>query len=451
MTQLVVPSHTLTLVAPQGVSSLPLVELDKAKVRAERRHLQLRKGSKKRREADCSYGDFGRSLRFNAWELCHAAKKTELTRTFTQLQVDTLGILFAHEHHSRFVWDTENLRCADGSGMWLEDFSGTGLAGRVGEALAYLAMIKLWGYVYWDRIASVWLRAARSAQIEHRDMVQVARYTGNLVGNLPSLQPDFIFEKSDRTLSLMEAKGSFVTPGNNRPDVKKALKHGLEQLDAWASLITPAPSNSVAIGSLLREASDPCEDPSLMVHVDPPPTGRPIIDPIALPPDGLRRANYGAWLGQMGFRGSGSALADGRQVETRPIVLPVVTLNGRDFALSTQGWRVDRRWPRLFPWWHFELLEDIPPELRIDLMRDAGVTGLFVSGLEVTILRAVSDALRMASSQALMELQPIVDFDTREGRQPEGFYGSVMPDGSLLGIVSSNLLGQQFRTETFAL
>ena len=252
MTHLILPSHPLMISPRTGMSKLPLVEIDKTKVQTKYKSILLPKAQ--RQAADCSYGAFGSDpLTFTAWELCHAAKKTELTKSFTAQRANDLALLFAHEYHDRFIWDTDNLRCADGSGLWLEDFSGKGLAGRIGEALAYLTMVKLWGYVYWDRIASVWLRAARGLQIRHQDMVRVARYTGSLTGNAATPQPDFVFEKADHTTSLMEAKGSFVTPGSSRPDVKNVLKHGLEQLDTWSSLIAPAPSSSIAIGSFLRE------------------------------------------------------------------------------------------------------------------------------------------------------------------------------------------------------
>jgi len=447
---MVVPSHPLIITAPQGASELPLVELDKSKVKTDGRHVQLREGSRKRAQADCSYGDYSAALHFSAWEMHHAAKKTELTRTFTQRRADELGLLFAHEHHDRFVWNTQNLRCVDGSGLWLEDFSSTGLAGRIGEAFAYLTMVKLWGYIYWDRIASIWLRAARGLQIHHQDMVQVARYTGSLTGNAPTPQPDFVFEKADRTISLMEAKGSFVTPGNSRPNVKNVLKHGLEQLDTWSSLIAPAPSSSIAIGSFLREASDPCSDPSLILHVDPPPAEQSDIAPVDVPRDAIRRGNYGAWLAAMGFRQSGSALADRRELDTAAIELPVVALNGREFALSIQGWRIDQRRFAAFPWWPFEMMH-FPWRHRFEFLREVGITGVYATGLEISTLRAASAALADPASAALMDLQPTTDFGISQGQQPDGFYGSVMPDGSLLGVVSSRYFDRELRLEAFRL
>lgn len=436
MSQLVIPAP-LTLTEPQGVSCLPLVELDKAAVRTKHKSVLLPKAQ--RAIADCSYGAFGSDLEFTAWEMFHAAKKTELTRTFTQRRAEELGLVFAHEHHDRFVWGTTNFRCADGSGLWLEDFSGTGLAGRIGEAVAYLTMVKLWGYVYWDRVATVWLRAAHASSIRHDDMLRVARYTGNLSGGAFDLQPDFVFEKQDGTTSLMEAKGSFVSPGNDRPDVKSPLKHGLEQLDAWASLIAPAPTSSIAIGTLLREASDLCTDPSMILHVDPPPPRRPDILPVELPRDQIRRGNYGAWLAGMGLRASGTVLIARREARTTRIALPVATINGRRFALSMQGWRADQRRLRHWPWWHFELMH-MPPQHQIEILRHFGSDGVFAVGLETSILRVVERAVGNPDAGTLMELESPTKVAESGGQRERGFYGSVMPDGSLMGVIAGQSL-----------
>lgn len=448
MTHVILPNQPLIISPPTGTSELPLVEIDRMKVQTKHSRIALPKSQ--RQVADCSYGAFGSDpLTFTAWELCHAAKKTELTRSFTARRADELGLLFAHEHHDRFIWDTDNLRCADGSGLWLEDFSGKGLAGRIGEALAYLTMTKMWKYAYWDRIASVWMRAARNATIKHEDMVRVARLTGNLTGQSLNLQPDFVFEKTDETVALMEAKGSFVTPGNERPDAKGPLKHGLDQTAKWAPRITPAPAKSIAIESLLREASDSCSDPSLILHVDPPAEGSPDIEPVEFRPDAIRRGNYGAWLMGMGFRSSGLALADRREIRTDEVELPIVKMNGQEFALSIHGWRVDRNRVEPVPWWPFELWH-VPWRHRFEFLRHVGVTGVYALGLEMMTLRAVCGALVNPSPSAMMDL-PSIDFDSQSGtRGPDGFYGSIFRDGSMMGIVNSRHL-EEMRTEKFAL
>ncbi len=425
---------------------MPLVELDKATVRAKHKSVLLPKAH--RANSDCSYGAFGAQLEFTAWEMFHAAKKTELTRTFTQTRAQELGLLMAHEHHDHFVWDTKNFRCADGSRLWLEDFGVTGLAGRIGEAMAYLTMVK-WGYVYWDRVATVWLRAAQTNQIQHREMLKAARYTGLVARGAFSLQPDFVFEKQDGTTSLMEAKGSFVSPGNDRPDVKSPLKHGLEQLDAWASLILPAPTSSIAIGTFLREAADSSGDPSLILHVDPPPPNRPDVRPVEILPDQIRRGNYGAWLAAMGLRQSGSALVARRKPRTTRVSLPVATINGRQFALSIQGWRADKQRFGLVPWWPIELMH-MPWRSQLEVLDLFGINGAFAVGLETSMLRVVERAVESPDAAILMELEPLTNIAESGGQREGGFYGSVMPDGSLMGVIAGQSL-ESMRMEDFTL
>lgn len=449
MPHLILPSIPLIVAPPTGASQLPLVEINKRRVQTKYKRILL--PMTQRAYTDCSYGSFNSGpLAFTAWDLYHAAKKTELTRTFTARRAYELALLFAREHYDRFIWDTNNLRCVDGSGMWLEDFSGKGLAGRTGEALAYLTMTKMWGYAYWDRVASVWLRAARNCNIRHEEMVHVARFTGNLSGQSFEPQPDFVFERKDKAVALMEAKGSFVTPGNENPNAKSILKHGLEQLASWAPLITPSPAKSLVIGSFLREASDPCSDPSLILHVDPPLDGTPRTEPVKLRQDEIRRGNFGAWLIGMGFLNSGFALINRRETEVAGVNLPIVTLNGVDFALSIQGWRVDRPLPVHSSRWPFEMLCALWLH-RFELQKDIGVSGIYVLGLEVQTLRAVCAALRDPSSGVMMDL-PDIDFGKqRDASVSEVFYGSIMPDGSILGIISSRHFEQEMRTEKFLL
>jgi hypothetical protein len=450
MTQLLIPSQPIAVAPPQGAGTLPIVEIEKKKVKTDGAHIQLKAGSKKRAAADCSYGNFSGSLTFTAWELFHAAKKTELTRTFSPQRAERLGLLFADEHSDHFAWNLPNFRCTDGSGLWLEDFSTTNLAGRIGEAVAYLTMVQpAWGYVYWDRIASVWMRAARNANIQHQEMLQVAKYTGQISQKGPTLQPDFVFERTNDDVALMEAKGSFVTPGNSRPDVKSPLKHGLEQLGKWGHLIVPTPSRSFAICSALREESDSCSDPSLILYVDPPPVRAPDIVPVEFPKDLIRRGNFGSWLAEMGFRSSGRALAERRAAETDAVELPVVSLAGQDYAFNVQGWRINQRRPSLIPWYPFGLMFEPWPHLA-HILKHVGINGVYAVGLEVTALRAVSACLKNLNSNALLELQPtLVEFGDQQAL--DGFYGSVMPDGSMTGVLSTRLFEGDIRMEAFDL
>jgi hypothetical protein len=264
------------------------------------------------------------------------------------------------------------------------------------------------------------------------------------------LQPDFVFEKPDQAVALMEAKGSFVTPGNECPDAKAVLKHGLNQLAKWAPRISPSPAKSIAIGSFLREVSDPSSDPSVILHVDPPAEKIPDIIPFKFRPDAIRLGNFGAWLIGMGFRNSGFALVDRRGIDTSGVELPIINLKGFDFALSIQGWHAERHQFAQFPWWPFELWH-VPWRHRFEFLRDVGVNGFYAMGLEVHTLRAACAALKNPSSEAMMDL-PTIDFSRHnDAREQDGFYGSVMPDGSLLGVISSRHFEPKMRTEKFGL
>src|SRR5580700_190889 len=82
---------------PTGKSRLPVIELDRNDVQADRKRIRLRRHSKKRAAADCSFGKFKEHIEIDAWRFFHAAKKTELTKTFTTSQVDSRALYFAAE------------------------------------------------------------------------------------------------------------------------------------------------------------------------------------------------------------------------------------------------------------------------------------------------------------------------------------------------------------------
>ena len=201
--------------------------------------IRFRKGSKKRAAADCSFGDFVGSLEFIAWEFFHAAKKTELTSSFTTQLIDRRALGFAEECDGLFVWNTANFRREDRTVFGLEDFADSGLAGRCGEAVAYLTMVKKWGYLFWDRIATLWECAAAHSGMTHPEMVKWARVISSKLSSRPDLEPDFAFENDTPEVALMEAKGSFVHPVHDNPTTKDDLRHGLKQLGAWSGMVAP--------------------------------------------------------------------------------------------------------------------------------------------------------------------------------------------------------------------
>ena len=435
----------VTFPLPQGTSTLPIVELDRRAIETDRTRIRFRRGSQKRASADCSFGNFAGTLGFSAWSFFHAAKKTELTSSFNTASVDHRASGFAAEYDGLFVWNTRNFRRVDRSVFALEDFAESSLAGRCGEAIAYLTMVK-WGYVFWDRIAVLWERAANQSGMTHPEMVHVAQVVSSrLATRRPDLEPDFAFEKPSRDVALMEAKGSFVHPIYDNPSTKDDLRHGLRQLAAWSDMIAPPPHKSFAIGTYLRDSSDAAGDPSLIAFVDPPAEVSQARSPLEFPSDLIRRGNYGAWLVGMGFSASGNALRNCTGIQPNERQLTVLTLGRRQFAVTFQGVVLKPHGPRRFPfpmpWMEYLMLaEGFPhhPAMAVEMLRQFGIAAVQVMGIEVNTLQSIQAALADPTSEALMEIEATDVL--LEQPAIAGFSGSIMPDNTLFGQIGLDAL-----------
>lgn len=440
---LVLPRPAPILIsAPDGRSTLPIVELPRSAVQSRQRQIRFRRGSRQRESADCSFGKFSDHLDFDAWSLFHAAKKTELTTTFTTSMADYRALTFAGEYDGLFVWNTDNFRRVERSVFALEDFSETGLAGRFGEAIAYLAMVK-WDYVYWDRIAVLWERAAAVSGMTHPERVRWAHVISErLDARRPHLEPDFAFEKANGEVALMEAKGSFVHPINDNPSTKADLRHGLKQLAAWTGMVAPAPSKSFAVGTYFRDVSDNAGDPSLIAFVDPPGSKTRSGPRVAFSPDWIRRGNYGAWLIGMGFANGGNALRSGRAVSLSDRLLRVVKIAGRDFALVAQGVRMK------------EIGKSLVPMPWFDPWSFDGIAAIQVLGIESDTLDLIEEAARNPTSHALLRRNAnatLAQSESGDAPRPSvgfarsstpGFSGSIMPDGTLMGEIDPEMFAR---------
>ncbi len=440
---------------PSGTSTLPIVELDKVAVETDRVQIRLRKGSRKRSEADCSFGNFSDTLEVDAWPLFHAAKKTELTSSFTSDQIDRRALGFSAENDGLFIWNTDNLRRIDRSVFSLEDFAQTGLAGRFGEAVAYLTMIK-WGFVHWDRISVLWERAAKHGGMTHNEMVRNAHViSARIASGRPDLESDFVFERATSEVALMEAKGSFVHPINDDPSIKDDLRHALKQLDAWSAMIAPPPAKSYAIGTYFRDVGDNNGDPSLIAFVDPPPapSDEPVT-PVEFPRDWIRRGNFGAWLIGMGFPNSGNALRHGIEIGLPEQELTIVNVGGREFVISFDGvvLKRSRSRPPVIPWEAPWILLDefFPPQFHPRFLRDMGVLAYRILGIDLNTLRLVEESVLNPRSESLLRLARSPSEVLESKRPLNGFAGSIFPDGTLFGSLAPELI-LETRTETFRL
>jgi hypothetical protein len=423
------PSLPLPIVIspPTGSSCLPIVEIQRSRVERDGTQIRFRKGSKARASADCSFGNFTREMRFSAWRFFHAAKKTELTSSFAVEDVNRRAFAFSLEHESTFVWNTPNLRLASTGRLHLEDFAESGLAGRVGEATAYLTMIDN-GYVYWDRCSTIWDRAAARSSMTHKEQARVAGVLSRAMkSGKPTKEPDFLFEKQSREVALMEAKGSFVDPARDVPSTKADLQQALKQLAGWSAVITPRPSKSYAIGTYLREENDPSGDPSLVAFVDPPAPAESDTRAEGEPRDVIRRCNYGAWLIGMGLVQAGRALRELRRKRITPVDMPVARIGARDVAVSVVGWKLN---PSLLaglsidPW----RMMHWPHRFR---------GAALVMGIETSVLQHLREAL--ADIQV-----PVAGSRTDEAQlgdvSPTGVeaQGSFMPDGTYFGMLDED-------------
>ncbi|MGC8494643.1 MAG: hypothetical protein ACP5SH_23210 [Syntrophobacteraceae bacterium] len=461
MTQLVIPSEPIVVNPPQGMSQLPMVEIDRSNVLSKRKHIRFRRGSSNRQSAECSFGNFdAENLEFSAWEFFHAAKKTELASSFTGVQAIRNTYAFAFEHQDTFIWNTNNFRKIDNSNFELEDFASAALAGRVGEAIAYLTMIK-WGYVFWDRCQTVWGRAAVNANIIHPESLRSTQFLPSRVApGRPQNEPDFIFEKGDGSVALMEAKGSFVNPIEDKPSTKEDLRQALKQLAAWSTVITPTPEKSYGIGTYLREENDSGSDPSLIAYVDPPGQDDPNAGAIELPPDLIRRLNYAAWLAGMGLVSASQALGGMKERAAHYVDLPILEVGGRSFAFVNAGWSVpEKHLPKPESWmrWAYALhfwdlgLHPSQPDWRIwrHIQHSLDWVPLII-GIERTVLKLIESALRYPTRPVLKEFSGFELGRTQSGEGSNKW--SLMPDGTFIGLLDSRTFEEGFKgMETFQL
>ncbi len=450
-TSLVLPPPMM-ISAPSGSSQLPIVELDRAKVEAERVRIRLKKGSVARASADCSFGPFQQQLKIDAWPFFHAAKKTELTRVLNANHVQNSALIFAAEYSALFNWNTNNLRRVDRSLFAHEDFAEASLAGRFGEAVAYLTMLEF-GYVFFDRIAVLWERAINGSGLTHAEQLQYAAIVAQTINcSRPDSEPDFAFEKSNGDVALMESKGSFVNPVADNPSTKDDLRKALKQLNAWMGMIAPTPAKSYAIGTYFRDQSDTNGDPSLIAYVDPPGEGNEAFRPQEFSEDWIRRGNYGAWLTGMGWTNAADALRHGRSAELREREVQVLRINGADFAVRFEQPVIDPDYFNRDYWMHeiyyMERWWNSPHigyQHYLQHLHHMGVRHVRVTGIERENLSLIEDSIRSpmrnsSRDSSLMKCRIMERRTSQLSSQREGFDGSIFPDGTMYGELSLEML-----------
>ena len=301
---------------------------------------------------------------------------------------------------STLDWRQSELRLYSGASRSRADFAGTSLAGRIGQGVALLVM-DLRGYGY------------------HAHYQRDPGKRG----------PDFIAQNG-ATRAFVEAKGAFVAP-RHRPDIKAILRDGLEQLKGSSA---PGVTKSFVVATFLREAGDRYPEPSLVALVDPDIDDAESEDS----PDWVIRENYAGWLRAMGLHGAASDLR-GRIPRERgePVMLWSKNFAGSEFLLLPIDWPPfgfgeSRSWTWPSPWF-----------------RDARCV---VLGLQ----RARVERLQRALRNPTLSVSDMQGVDAEPGPvsgriESEGFYGSVMSDGSLMGTIPVDSLFGNGRPEELEL
>jgi Protein of unknown function (DUF2934) len=404
---------SFTIQRPAGRATVAVHELD-GKI--------IRKTYARIRPFDPATGFTGRALgtkpaalAVDAWPLMLASAKSELARTFFLSDLTQQAFAAWGRMQPALVFDKGNLFVRDPQLFRRKDASQTFDSGRMGEALGHLLMTNL-KYMFWDHLPSLLERTIRHLRVDHSEQLRVAKVVASTVTKFPTEEPDFVFENAAGDVVLVESKGSFVTPGQDS-SINSTLRQGLGQLSKWASIVTPTPKKSFAVGAFLRHEGDTHKEPSLIAYVDPEHHDRGRVDLPPLPRDAVVRGHFGAWLGLMRLPRLGAALRSYDSVRATTIDLPVLKLGSLEFGivpLARDPWDPDLALLRALRF--YEPGRHHPP-------------GAFI-GLKVGLLKHIADVLREPKSAfepASIEGYPF---------HSESLDANVGDDGSVIGVAS---------------
>lgn len=213
-------------------------------------------------------------LVLTSWNLAHAVKKAELLRGPPRRELDLAVFGLLLETARLWAPRESNLRLAKGAASSLADFSGTSLAGRLGQGATILHMYDR-GYRFIGRAPP-------------------ATHNGRT--------PDFKFSgSSGGGCALVEAKGGFARD-TRQLALKAKLRDASKQLLLWQ-----APKQELfATAALFTEAG--VAAPSLVAHARIPAAKSSTGSP---GPTQHWRDNYESWLRAMDWHGAAERLLDG--------------------------------------------------------------------------------------------------------------------------------------------
>ncbi|MEA9773497.1 hypothetical protein VDF71_19955, partial [Xanthomonas campestris pv. raphani] len=362
-------------------------------------------------------------LKFSIWNLAHAIKKAECTNLVAASASNMMAIGFLFENQHLFDRSGKYFNLADGAASYLDDFSITGLTGRVAQGFALLQM-ESQGYGFVGRFDT--FRKKLGVPIP-----TVASGGKSKLGKpiLKSIKtPDFVLEKFDKQRALVESKGSFLD-GGKLADIKGSIAEALAQLSPWGSQFSPAITKKFAIGTYLREPEINDKEPSLMIVVDP--EGDQSRGAVPVPKDLVRRLNYASWLHAMGYLAASKKLISPLVTSSITEAFEVAEFSGGQYAYVPIAWASVNDPPGM---WRVRSISSHRPEpLSFSHFR-AVDTQILIIALDFEVLKKVALASRVPNQDVLSEEIAGLEQSDHLLRQ-DSSEGSRFLDGSFIGLV----------------
>jgi len=363
------------------------------------------------------------NLTFSMWRLAHAVKKAECVNPVLSSVASSMALGFLLENQHLFDYSGAQFNLADGAASYLDDFSQTGLTGRVAQGFALLQM-ESEGYAFVGRFGTFRKQCGVAVPT-------VPSRRKNRLGKpilKPIRSPDFVVENASGERALVESKGSFLHSGK-LADIKGSLSDALKQLAPWGSQFSPAITKKFAVGTYLREPDVGDPESSFLAFVDP--EGGQDKDAAPIPPDLVRRLNYAGWLGAMGYRTLSRNLLAAHLPDRARERFQVAEFGGNRYAYVPIAVVPHQRPDDLLR--ALPIAPRRPSAYRLKDFDDRGAKMIVVLALDVQVLERVARALQSRSWPMLEHESAYGDTGPYFDREDKD--GSRFSDGSFLGLV----------------
>lgn len=364
------------------------------------------------------------NLPFSMWRLAHAIKKAECVNPVLASMANSMALGFLLENQHLFDYSGAQFNLAEGAASYLDDFSQTGLTGRVAQGFALLQM-ESEGYAFVGRFDTFRKKcgvAVPTAPSKRKD--KLGKSISKRIRS-----PDFVVERRSGDRALVESKGSFLY-GGKIADIKGSMSDALKQLAPWGSQFSPAITKKFAVGTYLRELDVNDHEPSLLAFVDP--EGDQDEDAASVPPNLVRRLNYASWLSAMGYRAPPRNLVSPRSPDRVRETFQVAEFGGARYAYVPIAWVPPQKPDDLLRVFH--LPPRRPGDYSMSNFHETGAQMIVVLALDIQVLERVARASRSYSWSSLEDGSSDPS-DAYASPHRDGEGGSRFIDGSFIGLV----------------